>query len=324
MLSYCEQTGERTSVESSNKSTIKQELNEKSGFQIWWRLLRPHTLTASFVPVFVGTMLALIDHGINIFLFLAMLLASMLIQSATNMFNEYYDFARGLDNEESVGIGGTIVRDGISPQTVLRLALAFFGIAILLGVYICIESSWWIAVIGLVCMLFGYLYTGGPLPIAYTPLGEIFSGFLMGTVIIGISYFIQTQTLTSTVILVSIPIAIFIGAIMMSNNIRDLDGDKENGRKTIAILLGRKNAVRCLALLFTVAFVLTAVYIIVGMLPLWSAIALLGIFKAIDVVKKFQGKSQPIEMLPAMVATGKTNTIYGFLLGISLLISNFI
>ncbi|GGB36844.1 1,4-dihydroxy-2-naphthoate polyprenyltransferase [Virgibacillus dakarensis] len=308
-------------MHSTDKTNIKHVLNEKEGFQIWWRLLRPHTLTASFVPVFVGTMLAYIDGSINIPLFLAMLVASMLIQSATNMFNEYYDFVRGLDNEQSVGIGGTIVRDGIPAKTVLNLAIAFFGIAMLLGIYICAVSSWWIAVIGLVCMLFGYLYTGGPLPIAYTPLGELFSGFLMGTVIIGISYYIQTLAITATVVLVSIPVAIFIGSIMMSNNIRDLDGDKENGRKTIAILLGRKNAVRFLGILFFIAFGLTAYYIIDGLLPVWSIIVFISAVKAVDVVKKFQGKTKPLEMVPAMIATGKTNTIYGFLLGVSLLLS---
>src|SRR5690625_5837618 len=119
-----------------------------------------------------------------------MLLASILIQAATNMFNEYYDYVRGLDNESSVGIGGTIVRDKVAPKTVLKLALTFFAAAILLGVYICIASSWWIAVIGLICMIFGYLYTGGPFPIAYTSFGELFSGFLIGTVIIVDSYYI--------------------------------------------------------------------------------------------------------------------------------------
>ncbi|SFA91743.1 1,4-dihydroxy-2-naphthoate prenyltransferase [Lentibacillus halodurans] len=307
----------------NSTTSVKKELNEKNGFQIWWRLLRPHTLTASIVPVFVGTMFALTNHPINLLLFLAMLIASILIQSATNMFNEYYDYARGLDNEKSVGIGGTIVRDGISPTTVLRLALAFFGIAMLLGVYICIESSWWIAVIGLICMLFGYLYTGGPLPIAYTPFGELFSGFFMGTVIIGISYFIQTGTLTVSVIWLSIPIAIFIGAIMMSNNIRDLDGDKENGRKTVAILLGRKNAVRFLAIMFISAYCLTAIYIIAGVLPVWSVLVFLSMMKAADVITKFRGKTKPLEMMPAMAATGKTNTMYGLLLGVSLLVSHF-
>ncbi|HLR52410.1 MAG TPA: 1,4-dihydroxy-2-naphthoate polyprenyltransferase [Candidatus Avamphibacillus sp.] len=307
----------------STKNNVRHALNEKDGMQVWWRLLRPHTLTASFIPVFVGTMFAYIEDIIHLGLFLAMLVASILIQAATNMFNEYYDYVRGLDKEDSVGIGGTIVRDNIAPKTVLNLAFIFFGIAILLGIYICLESSWWIAVIGSAGMLIGYLYTGGPLPIAYTPFGELFSGFIMGTVIIGISYYIQTLELTADVILISIPIAIFIATIMLSNNIRDLDNDKEGGRKTIAILLGRKNAVRFQGLLFITAYGLTAIYIILGMLPIWSVITFIGVFKAMDVIKKFKGKTRPLEMMPAMAATGKHNTIYGFLLGISLLISTF-
>ncbi|GGA76481.1 1,4-dihydroxy-2-naphthoate polyprenyltransferase [Ornithinibacillus halotolerans] len=308
----------------TDKDHIKKALNEREGFQVWWRLLRPHTLTASFVPVFVGTMIALNTDGINILIFLAMLVASMLIQSATNMFNEYYDYVRGIDSEESVGIGGTIVRDGIQPKTVLRLALIFYGIALLLGIYICVESSWWIAVIGLVCMLLGYLYTGGPIPISATPFGEVFSGFFMGTVIIGIAYYIQTGTINSFVIFISIPVAIFIGCIMLSNNIRDLDGDQQGGRKTLAILLGRENAVRFLGLLFFVAFFYTAYLILVDVLPLWSTITFIAVIPAIKVVKGFKGKTEPLEMMPAMVLTGKTNTIYGFLLGLSLLIYYFI
>src|SRR5690625_564169 len=310
---------------SQDDINVKEALNERGGFQVWWRLLRPHTLTAAFVPVFVGTMYALVEEGVfHTGLFLAMLFASLLIQAATNMFNEYYDYVRGLDHEGSVGIGGTIVRDGIAPKTVLRLGFTFFGIAILLGIYISITTSWWIALIGAVSMLIGYLYTGGPIPIAYTPFGELFSGLLMGTVIIAISYFIQTLTVTKEVIFISIPIAIFIGAILLSNNIRDLDNDKVSGRKTIVILLGKEKAIGFLQLLFTIAYILTIFYIAFDMLPLLSLITFLSIKKAIDVINGFKKGKTPIEMMPAMAATGKTNTIYGLLLGLSLLISFFI
>lgn len=310
---------------SQDKIDIREALNERDGFQVWWRLLRPHTLTAAFIPVFVGTMFAYVEEQVfKADLFIVMLLACLLIQIAVNMFNEYYDYVRGLDNEQSVGIGGTIVRDGVVPKTVLRLGFILFGISILLGIYICMQSSWWIAVIGAASMLVGYLYTGGPIPIAYTPFGELASGLLMGTVIIAISYFIQTLSVTKEVILISIPVAIFIGSILLSNNIRDLDGDKENGRKTIAILLGRKNAIRFLASLFIVAYLITAILIIVGILPIWSVITFLSLMKAIEAVKGFIGKTLPIEMMPAMAATAKTNTIYGFLLGISLFITIFI
>ena len=303
---------------------IKASLNEKGGFQVWWRLLRPHTLTAAFVPVFIGTMLGVLDGGFHAGLFLAMLTASILIQIATNMFNEYYDYVRGLDNENSVGIGGTIVRDGISPKTVLALALSLFGVAILLGIYISVTTSWWVAAIGAISMLFGYLYTGGPYPIAYTPFGELAAGFFMGTIIIGISYFIQTLTIHGGVLWISIPVAIFVGAILLANNIRDLDGDKENGRKTIAILLGKQGAIRFLGALFLTSYLLTLIYIILGLLPLWSFLAFLSIKKAVPAVKGFVGKSQPIEMMPAMKATAQTNTIYGFLLGVSLLLQIYV
>jgi 1,4-dihydroxy-2-naphthoate octaprenyltransferase len=95
---------------------MSHDLKADTGWRIWWQLTRPHTLTASFVPVFLGTMIAISYTDIHWPLFFAMLFASMLIQAATNMFNEYYDFARGLDNEKSVGIGGAIVRNGVKPM----------------------------------------------------------------------------------------------------------------------------------------------------------------------------------------------------------------
>lgn len=304
---------------------VKEALNERGGWQIWWRLLRPPTLTASFIPVFVGTMAAYTHlKSLHIPVFIAMLLAALLIQAATNMFNEYYDYVRGLDTEKSVGIGGTIVRDGIKPKKVLMLGFIFFGGAILFGIYICLVSSWWIALIGAGSMLIGYLYTGGPLPIAYTPFGEFFSGFLMGTVMIGISYYIQTMTVTVEVILISIPNAILIGSILLANNIRDLDGDEESGRKTLAILVGRKNAVRVLRLFFTIAYGLTLIFIVTNILPLWSLITFLSAKLAFNAVNSFRGKTNPLDMVSSFKMVAKTNTIYGFLLGLSLLISHFI
>ena len=130
----------------------------KNKWQIWWKQTRPHTLTASFVPVFIGSVLAYGEGSLDYTLLAFMLIASVLIQIATNNFNEYYDFKRGLDTEDSVGIGGAIVRDGIKPGRVLTLALTLYFIAMLLGLYIIIKTSWWIAVIGAISMAFGYLY----------------------------------------------------------------------------------------------------------------------------------------------------------------------
>ncbi|NLL52399.1 MAG: 1,4-dihydroxy-2-naphthoate polyprenyltransferase [Peptococcaceae bacterium] len=292
----------------------------KKQSKILWRLFRPHTLTASFIPVLLGTILAwrslaIIHWG----LFLAMLVACVLIQAATNMFNEYYDFKRGLDNEKSVGIAGVLTRDGIKASTVLNYAWGCLVIAALLGLYICLYSSWWLIPIGFLGMIAGYLYSGGPVPIAYTPFGELFAGGFMGSGIILISYFIQTGSVTWQVFLVSIPSLILIGAILTSNNIRDRLGDEQNGRKTLAVLLGHTRAVYFLAGMFAVAYIWTVMLVLARILPLSSLVALLSIPYAYKAVSSYRHKSTPIEMMPGMKAVAQTNTFYGLLLAIGLL-----
>jgi len=304
-------------MQPQTQTSSSPAVNNKN-WKVWWQLTRPHTLTAAFVPVLLGTALAIQDTDIHFGLFFAMLIASLLIQAATNMFNEYYDYKRGLDHENSVGIGGAIVRHGVQAKTVLNLAFGLYGLSILLGIYICMNSSWWLALIGLICMAAGYFYTGGPLPIAYTPFGEIVAGFFMGMLIILISFYIQTGTVSAVSILVSIPIVILVGAILLANNIRDLDGDKEFGRKTLAILLGRKGAIYLLAGMFIVSYTWVFILILMGYTSAWLAIVVISAPKAIKATKGFIGKTIPIQMMPAMKATAQTNTIFGFLLSIGL------
>lgn len=297
------------------QTEIKAETQNK-----WWRLMRPHTLTASFVPVFTGTAMALFDQKVNLVLFIMMLIASLLIQAATNMFNEYFDFVRGLDNKESVGIGGTIVRDGVAPRFVRNLAYLFYFISMLIGIYICATSSWWVAVIGLVSMLVGYFYTAGPLPISYTPFGELLSGLFMGPVIIMITYFIQTGNLSWSHFLVSISVGFLIGAINLANNIRDLDGDAKHGRRTIAVLLGRPNAIKLMAAIFIISFVWIVVLVFMQHVTPWVLIVFMSVPQAIQAIKQFQGKTIAYEMVPAMKSTAKLNTIFGLLLTIGIVI----
>ncbi len=290
---------------------------------VYWRMTRPHTLTASFVPVVVGTaVVAPRVESIRLDLFVAMLIASMLIQIATNLFNEYYDYKRGLDTEESVGIGGSIVRDGFKPGTILAFALTLYGISALLGVYLCIETSWWLLVVGLISMFVGYIYTGGPLPIAYTPFGEVVAGFFMGYIIIAISAYLQIGYVPTEAIAISIPVAILIGSILLANNIRDLDNDKVNGRKTIACLVGHRRAVYVLIGFFAAA-VLSLIIAVLAFEVSWLAVlALLSIPLMIKTVRLFWEDLPPEQLMPGMAQTGKVNTIFGLLLAISLVIAN--
>lgn len=308
-------------MHTDSTNNAAEQMPAKRNWKIWWELIRPHTLTAAFVPVLLGTIIALLEGEVNGLLFAAMMLASILIQAATNLFNEYYDFKRGLDTKDSIGIGGGIVRYGMTPKLIMTLALIMYGISILLGFYICAESSWWLAVIGLCCMLVGYLYTGGPLPISSTPFGELFSGLFMGCFIILIAFFIQTGYVSNLAILISVPSGILVGLINLSNNLRDHDGDKANGRKTLPIVLGPKKAIYFMGIMFAFSYLWLIGLVITGAVSAWILLAFLSLPKAIKAATGFIGKSEPITMMPAMKATAQTNTFFGLLMAIGLFIS---
>lgn len=172
-------------------------------------------------------------------------------------------------------------------------------------------------------MAAGYFYTGGPLPIAYTPFGEIVAGFFMGVLIILISFYIQTGLITLMSVLISIPISILVGAILLSNNIRDLDGDKRSGRKTLAILLGRQRAIYLLGAMFLTSYLWIIMLVIFSDASPWLLLVFLSIPKSYAATKGFIGKTQPIQMMPAMKATAQTNTFFGFLLSIGLFIAYY-
>ena len=254
--------------------------------------------------------------GLVLFAFLALAIAAISAYCSI--------VSSGASSSGVIGIGGTIVRHGVAPKTIMIIALSFYAIAMLLGVYICAMSSWWLVAVGLVCMLIGYLYTGGPYPIAYSPFGELVSGAVMGMGIVLIAFFIQTGDVTLDAVLISVPSMILVGAIMLSNNIRDIVGDTEGGRKTMAILVGRHNAITVLAAFFIVSYLWIIVLVIIGHLSPWALLIVLSVKKPIDAVKLFRAKEKPLEVMPAMKNTAQTNTFFGFLLAIGLILSYFI
>ncbi len=282
--------------------------------------MRPHTLTAALMPVLIGTVMAWADGSFHFLLFLTMLLASVLIQAAVNMFNEYYDYKRGLDSAESVGIGGVIVHNEMEENTVLRTAIAFFVLSVMLGTYICWMTTWWIAVIGSIGMGVGYFYSGGKSPLAYTPFGEAAAGIFMGPVIVLIAYFIQRDTLTLPAVLLSIPISILVASILLANNIRDSEVDLRKGRKTLAILFGRETAITSLAVMFAATLAWTLMMVTLGIVTPWVLIVTLTIPKAISAIRMFRKGLNDREMLPAMKATSVLHTQFGILFSIGMVL----
>ena len=290
----------------------------KSKLKEFFMCTRPHSYPASIAPVLFGATYALgYEIKFSILKFILFLLACLLIQAATNLFNEYYDYKHGLDKIDSEGISGSIVKGNLSPREVMVGALVLYALAFVLGLILTFITSFYVLLVGLVCMLAGYFYTGGKYPIAYSPFGEVVSGFFMGTIIISLSFYFQTGYVNADIIVVSIPLFIMIGAILLANNIRDLDNDKESGRRTYAILVGRYNAIKTMAISFIVVYLLNVLFIVTKYASWWNLLVFVTIPLAIKIIKGFSANNHKTTMAPFMVLTAKLTIFVGFIMSLA-------
>ena len=290
----------------------------KSKLKEFFMCTRPHSYPASIAPVLFGATYALgYEIKFSILKFILFLLACLLIQAATNLFNEYYDYKHGLDKIDSEGISGSIVKGNLSSREVMLGALVLYALAFVLGLILTFLTSLYVLLVGLVCMLAGYFYTGGKYPIAYSPFGEVVSGFFMGTIIISLSFYFQTGYVNIDIIVVSLPLFIMIGAILLANNIRDLDNDKESGRRTYAILVGRNNAIKTMAISFIVVYLLNVLFIVTKYASWYNLLVLVTIPLAIKIIKGFSANNHKTTMAPFMVLTAKLTIFVGFIMSLA-------
>lgn len=286
--------------------------------RVWIRLSRPFSLTASIVPVLVGASLALLDgyfDGVNLVL---MLVASLLIQAATNMFNEYYDYRRGLDDRESVGIAGVIVEGSVTARTVLAGALGCFAVALFLGLILVVRTGWPVLAVGLLSAFLAFVYSGGPKPIAYTAFGELEVFIAMGLIQVGLSYYIHTLTLTGRALWASLPVGCLVAAILLGNNIRDRRGDAERGRATFVIVFGRPAALGFLAALLLGAYLTAIVGVLAGLLPWPALLVIVTAPVARKVWLRFTSADEPRLLHPAVKLTAGLHAQYGLVYALAL------
>lgn len=279
----------------------------------WFRLSRPFTLTASAVPVLFGASLAVADGAFSFGPFLAMLLASLLIQAATNMFNEFYDEQRGLDTDSSVGIAGSIVGGRVRARDVLVGALSLYTVALLLGVYLIAVGGIPILFLGLLSALAGYLYTGGPRPIAYTPASEATVFVFMGPLIVTLTYAVQAGEFPPGVILASFPVGFLVAGILLANNIRDLEADRRGGRRTLPIVLGRSGGVSVFRGLLLGTYLSTAVLVAAGAVPAGALLAFLSLPLALRLWVGVAASTVPERLYPVVKGTAGLHALFGIL-----------
>lgn len=235
------------------------------GFKSIIKLMDIKTLVAGVVPVILGSIYSKYAFGkFNTLYFILLIVAMVLIQSATNMINDYFDFKRGADNKKS-GDEKALVSGEITPKQVLLVILIYEFMALIIGIFISSQTSYYILLVAVIGGIISISYAFGPLPISYTPIGEIVSGVTMGIGITTTVIFIHSGIFNLNTVLVAVPTALFIGTILLSNNLSDIAEDMEVGRKTLPILLGIKKTEKLwifnVIMLLGVTFVLTLIHI---------------------------------------------------------------
>lgn len=242
------------------------------------KLMDIKTLVAGLVPVSLGSIYSKYAFGrVNILYFLLLAFAMILIQSATNMINDYFDFKRGADvnksSDEKALISGEVTTKGV-------LTIIFFYqlIAFIIGVFIASQTSYYILLVAILGGTISILYAFGPMPISYTPIGEVVSGLTMGIGITTTVIYIQSGVFNLSTILVAIPTALFIGTILLTNNLSDIVEDKEAGRKTLPIILGKKNAEKLWMFNVVILFLLTLGLVLINIYPLIILIPVILLF----------------------------------------------
>jgi 1,4-dihydroxy-2-naphthoate polyprenyltransferase len=286
----------------------------------WLMAARPKTLTAALVPVMVGTALA---HGLDVARLLpalAALVGAMLIQVGTNLTNDYFDFKKGADTAERLGPKRVTQSGLISPETVWASALGCFGLAVLTGVYLVMVGGWPIVAIGVASVLAGYAYTGGPFPLAYLGLGDVFVFVFFGLVAVPGTFYVQALSVAPAAWWAAVPVGALGTALLVVNNLRDVSTDVKAGKGTLVVRLGpgvgKAEYSGLLLLAFATPVAMWALHLASG----WVLLALVSAPLALPLLRQVWGQ-QGAALNPTLGGTARLQLVFGLLFSVGLWLS---
>ncbi len=280
--------------------------------RIWLVAVRPASLTASAIPALLGTAVAA-DQAFRPGLFVLALLGSIALQAATNLVNDYYDHQLGVDTAVSLGPSGVIQRGLLSPRAVLAGGVAAFGVGAAVGLALVVLVGWPILALGAASILAGYAYTAPPLKLAYRGLGEVTVFLFMGPAIVMGASYVQLEAWTWQAFLASIPVGLLAAAILHANNLRDIEGDRGHGKRTLASLVGRPRADYELAVLIAAAFATALELIALGEAPLTGLIALIALPAGLRTLQNLARSLDARALNRVLAGTVGLHLLYGLL-----------
>ena len=292
-----------------------------SAARIWLMAARPRTLPAAVAPVLVGTALAATGGTFKPLSFLAALIGALFIQVGTNLSNDYSDARRGADTEDRLGPVRVTAGGLVPPRQVLIATYVAFAVAVLAGTYLIATAGWELLLVGAASILAGVLYTGGPRPYGYEGLGEVFVFLFFGVVAVTGSYYAQTEELDWEALVLAVPVGLLASAILVVNNVRDLETDRRAGKRTLAVRLGRDRARGLFAAMVAGAFASAPLPWLLGDLSPWLLLSWLALPLALPLVRVVRTRTDGPSLNGALAGTGRLQLAFCVLLSAGLLAS---
>ncbi len=278
----------------------------------WLAGARPKTLPAALVPVAVGTALA-VPHA-SAWRAGCALVVSLALQVGVNYANDYSDGIRGADADR-VGPTRLVASKAASPQAVKRAALLSFVIAGVAGLPLAAVAGWWLVGVGAAAMVAAWAYTGGPRPYGYGGLGELFVFVFFGLVAVLGTVFVQAESISAQDLVASVPVGLVAVALLVVNNLRDIDGDRAVGKRTLAVRMGDRNSRLLYATCVIAPLALAA---LLALWRPWAVIAAAAGVAALGPLRLVIGGAKGRELLPALAQTGYYQLLFGALFTLGL------
>lgn len=287
-----------------------------SRLKVWLWAARPKTLWAAVSPVLVGTAMALADHTLHLPSALLAMLGAVLIQVGTNFYNDYADFEQGADTSARKGPLRVTMAGLVSPRAMRHATFVAFTLAVVAGGYLMWRGGWPIVIIGVCAILFGLLYTAGRYSLSYLGIADLFVFVFFGPVAVGGTYYVQALSLRPEVLIAGIAPGLLSVAILLVNNIRDVEEDRAAGKRTLVVRLGRRFAVGLYACcLFAGLLTPVALFVWTGDHP-WAMATVALLPLAVASVVKLRTTRDPRELNPLLGQTARLLLLYSLVFSI--------
>ncbi len=275
--------------------------------------IRPRTLPAAAAPVLIGTAMAFREVSLSLNIFILTLAAALLIQIGTNLANDYFDHIKGADDSDRKG-PTRVMQSGLLTKKEISISIiVVFSLALICGGFLIFIGGIPILIIGVLAILFGILYTAGPLPLGYIGLGDIFVLVFFGPVAVGGTFYLQTLEISLPVIISGLAPGFLSVAILISNNLRDIETDKKSGKKTLIVRFGYRFGIIEYFFCIIVAFLVPIILVLINRDHFFSLISILGIIPAIWLLRKIASRPEPEVLIKILVSTGKILLVYSIL-----------